>query len=78
MSGTEPMEVSWSKGKTAIKAGGVYSTSFSGGVAKLNIKEVFTDDSGEYTLEVKNQWGSAKSTASLQVKGELLHWSIGA
>ena len=31
--------------------------------------EVFPEDSGNYTMTVKNQWGNASTMASLQVKG---------
>lgn len=33
------------------------------------VTEVFPEDSGNYSVTVKNQWGDASSMASLQVKG---------
>lgn len=69
-SGTEPIEVNWTKDKKPLKYGDIYTISYDKGTAKLSISEVFPEDSGNYSVEVKNQWGSASSTASLQVNGE--------
>ncbi|XP_055900297.1 twitchin-like isoform X6 [Biomphalaria glabrata] len=68
VSGTEPIEVNWSKDKKPIKSGDIFGVTYDKGTAKLSISEVFPEDSGNYTVEIKNQWGSASSTASLQVK----------
>ena len=43
------------------------------GVSNLHIAEVFPEDSGRYTCVVSNQFGTAKSTATLTVSGELLY-----
>lgn len=69
VTGTEPVEVNWTKDKKPLKSGDIYSVSYDKGTARLHISEVFPEDSGEYSVEVKNQWGSATSMASLQVKG---------
>ncbi|KAH9502719.1 hypothetical protein Btru_069594 [Bulinus truncatus] len=68
VSGTEPIEVNWSKDKKPIKSGDIFIITYDKGTAKLSISEVFPEDSGNYSVEIKNQWGSASSTASLQVK----------
>ncbi|XP_059156398.1 twitchin-like isoform X4 [Physella acuta] len=68
LTGTEPIEVTWSKDKKPIKSGDIFAISYEKGTAKLNISEVFPEDSGEFSVEIKNQWGSATSMASLQVK----------
>lgn len=69
VSGTEPIDVNWTKDKKQLKQGDIYSITYDKGTARLNISEVFPEDSGEYSVEVKNQWGAAVSVASLQVKG---------
>ncbi|CAL1540884.1 unnamed protein product [Lymnaea stagnalis] len=68
VSGTEPIEVLWAKDKKPLKSGDIFGISYDKGTAKLNISEVFPEDSGVYSIEIKNQWGSATSSASLQVK----------
>ncbi|KAJ8299697.1 hypothetical protein KUTeg_023757 [Tegillarca granosa] len=68
VTGTEPIEVKWSKNKKPIASSDVHKISYDKGTCRLYISEVFPEDSGEYTVEVKNKVGSAMSMASLQVK----------
>lgn len=70
VTGTEPIEAKWSKNKKPIASSDVHKISYDKGTCRLYISEVFPEDSGEYTVEVKNKIGSAMSMASLQVKGK--------
>ncbi|KAG8534709.1 hypothetical protein GDO81_018753, partial [Engystomops pustulosus] len=54
----------WRKGGSAIKSGGKYEISVTGQTQTLCIKEVTTEDSGEYSCNVGNE----KTSAKLHVK----------
>ncbi|XP_041366543.1 twitchin-like isoform X3 [Gigantopelta aegis] len=68
ISGTEPIEILWSKDKKPLKNSDIYEISYDKGVARLYLSEVFPEDGGNYAVDIKNKFGSANSMASLQVK----------
>ena len=68
--GTEPVEIQWLKDKKSIKKDNVYNITSSTGSAKLSFGEVFPEDSGVYSVIVKNSISSVTSVAALQVKGQ--------
>lgn len=70
ITGTEPITTTWTKDKKVLKNSEVHNITYDKGNCRLYIPEVFPEDSGNYTIEVKNKFGSASSMASLQVKGE--------
>ncbi|KAL3842488.1 hypothetical protein ACJMK2_020494, partial [Sinanodonta woodiana] len=68
VTGTEPIQVKWSKDNKPIENSDVYKITYDKGTCQLHINEVFPEDAGNYTIEVKNVIGSASSTASLGVQ----------
>ena len=76
MTGTEPLDVQWAFNKKPIKSDDVYNISYAKGTATLKLEEVFPEDSGEYSVVAKNQFGSVTSMASLKVKGNLAIWLL--
>ncbi|KAL8565323.1 hypothetical protein ACOMHN_029019 [Nucella lapillus] len=68
VSGTEPLDIQWTKDGKVITSSDVYSVTYDKGTCRLYISEVFPEDSGNYAITIKNEWGTASSVASLQVK----------
>lgn len=69
VTGTEPLQVKWSKDGKELKPSKIYNISYDKGTCRLHFPEIFPEDAGKYTVEVKNQFGTANATASLQVNG---------
>lgn len=59
----------WLRNGREIPEGARYRTEAQNDVYKLIIKEVWDIDSGEYTCEVSNVYGSDSATATLTVQG---------
>lgn len=53
-----------------IHLGGDFSTEFSPPVAKLNIKQIYPEDEGEYTCVAYNELGKTFTSACIIVDGE--------
>lgn len=69
VTGTEPITATWSKDRKPIKDSDGYKISYDKGTCRLYIADAKPADSGEFKVEVKNQFGSAFCSASLGVKG---------
>lgn len=67
--GTPPFNVSWFKGSSELVSGDRCNVSFEDAVAELELFDVDTSQSGEYTCIVSNEVGKASCTARLHVKG---------
>ncbi|XP_070200689.1 twitchin-like isoform X4 [Littorina saxatilis] len=68
VTGTEPLDITWAKDGKPLAASNIHKITYDKGTCRLYIPEVFPEDSGNYTMTVKNQVGNASSMASLQVK----------
>lgn len=66
----------WLRNGREIPEGARYRTEAQNDVFKLIIKEVWDIDSGEYTCEVSNVYGSDSATATLTVQGEVYTRSL--
>lgn len=69
VTGTEPITATWTKDRKPIKDSDGYKISYDKGTCRLYIADAKPADSGEFKVEVKNQFGSAFCSASLGVKG---------
>lgn len=67
--GTPPFSVSWFKGSSELVPGDRCNVSLEDSVAELELFDVETTQSGEYTCIVSNEAGRASCTAHLYVKG---------
>ena len=76
VTGTEPLDIQWAFKKKPIKNDDIYNISYAKGVATLKMEDVLPEDSGEYSVVVKNQFGSVTSMASLNVKGNFSSWTV--
>ena len=79
--GSPEIKVLWYKGETEIQESSKFRMSFVDSVAVLEMHGLSVEDSGDYTCEACNAAGSASSTTSLKVKGQLLslfffNWDI--
>ncbi|XP_061166987.1 twitchin-like isoform X9 [Saccostrea echinata] len=68
VTGTEPITATWTKDRKPIKPSDGYKITYEKGTCRLYIADVKPSDSGEFKVEVKNQFGSAFCSASLGVK----------
>ncbi|XP_076471204.1 twitchin-like [Babylonia areolata] len=68
VSGTEPLNIQWTRNGQVITSSARYSISYDKGTCRLHIPAAAPEDSGNYGISLKNEWGTASSTASLQVK----------
>lgn len=67
--GTPPFSVSWFKGSSELVPGERCNVSLEDSVAELELFDVDTSQSGEYTCIVSNEAGKASCTTHLYVKG---------
>lgn len=67
--GTPPFSVSWFKGSSELVPGDRCNVSLEESVAELELFDVDTSQSGEYTCIVTNEAGKASCTTHLYVKG---------
>lgn len=67
--GTPPFSVSWFKGSSELVPGDRCNVSLEESVAELELFDVDTSQSGEYTCIVTNEAGKASCTTHLHVKG---------
>merc|ERR1711962_1376154 len=68
--GTEPLDIQWNFNKKPIKSDKTYDISYNKGVATLKLAKALPENSGEYSVEMKNPFGSANSMASLKVQAK--------
>lgn len=68
--GSPEIKVTWYKGETEIHPSEKYRMSFVDSVAVIEMYNLSTEDSGDYTCEAQNLAGSASTTTSLKVKGQ--------
>lgn len=67
--GTPPFSVSWFKGSSELVPGDRCNVSLEDSVAELELFDVNTSQSGEYTCIVSNEVGKVSCTTRLHVKG---------
>lgn len=70
--GSPEIKVLWYKDETEIQESSKFRMSFLDSVAVLEMHNLSVEDSGDYTCEARNAAGSASSSTSLKVKGQLL------
>merc|ERR1712025_983563 len=70
VTGTEPLDVQWAYNKKPLKTDDIYNISYANKTATLKMDDVLPEDSGEYSVVIKNQFGSVTSMASLKVKAK--------
>uniref|UniRef100_A0A8C9VA07 Myosin light chain kinase, smooth muscle n=1 Tax=Scleropages formosus TaxID=113540 RepID=A0A8C9VA07_SCLFO len=69
ITGRPQPQVLWLKGDMKLQPGGRFSVFEKSGIHFLEIRDVSTDDAGEYTCLVVNNAGKAMATAELTVQG---------
>ena len=69
VSGTDPIEVVWSKDGEKLKSTKDCKITYEKGTCRLYIPEVFPDDGGTYQIDLENEYGKAMSQATLAVSG---------
>lgn len=70
--GSPEIRVLWYKNETEIQESSKFRMSFLDSVAVLEMHNLSVEDSGDYTCEARNAAGSASSSTSLKVKGQIL------
>ena len=69
--GSPEIRVLWYKDETEIQESSKFRMSFLDSVAVLEAYHLSVEDSGDYTCEARNAAGSASSSTSLKVKGQI-------
>ena len=69
ITGTEPLDVQWTFDKKPIKSDRIHMITYFKGTASLKLSRAVPRNSGEYSVLVRNQYGSADSMASVKVQG---------
>ncbi|XP_067930808.1 twitchin-like [Watersipora subatra] len=64
------VELTWQKQNEELKSGDRVTIKFDRGIASLDIKSATMEDSANYTLTAKNEFGWKSATASCLVKGQ--------
>lgn len=64
------MKVEWYRNGQPLTLGHRFRTMFDFGFAALDILQVISEDSGEYTIKASNHLGSATSSIAIRVKGK--------
>lgn len=75
--GSPEIKVLWYKDETEIQESSKFRMSFLDSVAVLEMYNLSVEDSGDYTCEARNAAGSASSSTSLKVKGQVLLFLCG-
>lgn len=70
MRGSEPISVTWMKGKDIIKDNHKVKVTFENGIATLHISDVQMSSGGKYTCLAENEAGSQTCFGQLAVKGQ--------
>ncbi|XP_018597169.2 myosin light chain kinase, smooth muscle isoform X1 [Scleropages formosus] len=78
ITGRPQPQVLWLKGDMKLQPGGRFSVFEKSGIHFLEIRDVSTDDAGEYTCLVVNNAGKAMATAELTVQGSSVQTGIPA
>lgn len=65
-------EVVWYKDGISILNNPDYLTTYANGICTLKIEETFAEDSAKYTCRAFNIVGTAETSATLSVKGQLI------
>ncbi|CAB3396936.1 unnamed protein product [Caenorhabditis bovis] len=65
---SEPLQIRWLRNKVTVVDSPSFSYSRSEKMVFLTIADVFPEDGGEYTVEAKNQYGTAKCSMQLDVR----------
>merc|ERR1711934_863297 len=68
ITGTEPLDVQWTFDKKPIKSDRIHMITYFKGTASLKLSRAVPRNSGEYSVLVRNQYGSADSMASVKVQ----------
>lgn len=70
------MRVDWFINGRPLPASSRATTTFKFGFISLDLLSIILQDSGEYTVRVTNNSGSAESTALLSVQGKLYYIDV--
>lgn len=68
--GSDPISVTWMKGKDVIKEDNKVKVTFENGIATLQISDVQISSGGKYTCLAENDAGSQTCFGQLAVKGQ--------
>jgi hypothetical protein len=66
--GTPKPEITWMKKNQPIKKSKDFDMEFNGEIAKLIIKDAYTEDTGDYSCEVWNELGSQTASFKITIK----------
>lgn len=64
--------VAWYKGEKLLRPSPDFHQTYTKGVARLHIEDVFPDDNGDYVLVATNKAGEARTVCTLLVQGVTL------
>ena len=73
---TDATQISWYKDGIIQRNSSDFAQTFDGSFAKLEIGEIFLDDTGEYSCIAKNEKGEAKSVCKINVKGAFCYYWV--
>uniref|UniRef100_A0A158PAH4 TITIN n=1 Tax=Angiostrongylus cantonensis TaxID=6313 RepID=A0A158PAH4_ANGCA len=65
--GSEPLQIRWIRNRVTITDSESFQYQRTGADVRLVIADAFPEDSGEYAVEARNQWGSARCIMRLDV-----------
>lgn len=68
--GSDPISVTWMRGKDVIKEDNKVKMTFENGIATLHISDVQINSGGKYTCLAENDAGSQTCFGQLAVKGQ--------
>lgn len=71
--GSPELHTTWFFNNSELPVGGRYATSFKDGVAAVEISNVVSSDSGNYSCEVLNESGCESCSTKVTVKGVKSH-----
>ncbi|KJH43327.1 immunoglobulin I-set domain protein, partial [Dictyocaulus viviparus] len=65
--GSEPLQIRWIRNRVTITDSNSFQYQRNGMDVRLVIADAFPEDSGEYAVEAKNQWGVARCIMKLDI-----------
>ncbi|VDM63659.1 unnamed protein product [Angiostrongylus costaricensis] len=65
--GSEPLQIRWIRNRVTITDSESFQYQRAGADVRLVIADAFPEDSGEYAVEARNQWGTARCIMRLDV-----------